>query len=113
MMNRRISRRSPMKAEPEDARLTGQTRNLERRLLALNVTRQANAIGGPTSYLVRASRGLHEHSARPEQSSELEPSTSQQYWAQEREPSPNRLENQILDSILERVALGKQLRSKK
>ena len=56
--NHRASRLSPMMAEPEDARLTGQTRNLERRLLVLNVTRQGNAIGAPSSWLARTSRSF-------------------------------------------------------
>ena len=58
------SRLSLMMAEPEDARLTGQTRNFELRLLVLNVTRQRNAIGVPTSWLARTFKVFHEDPTR-------------------------------------------------
>jgi hypothetical protein len=61
-----------MMAEPEDARLTGQTRNLERRLLGLNVMRQGNAIGAPTNWLAQTFKVFHEDSTTPEQSPEPE-----------------------------------------
>lgn len=53
-----------MMAELEDARLTGQTRNFERRLLVLNVTRQGNAIGAPTSWLARTFKVFREDPTR-------------------------------------------------
>jgi hypothetical protein len=62
----------PMMAEPEDARLTGQTRNLERRLLALNVTRTGNGVVTPTSWLPRTFKVLHEDSTTPDRSPEPE-----------------------------------------
>ena len=62
-----------MMAEPEDARLTGQTRNLERRLLGLNVTRPRKAIVTPTSWLVRMFKVIHEGSTTPDLSPEPEP----------------------------------------
>ena len=61
-----------MMAEPEDAQLTGQTRNLERRLLGLNVTRPGKAIVTPTSWLARTFKVFHEGST-PDLSPEPEP----------------------------------------
>lgn len=62
MTDRWVSQLFLMMAEPEDARLTGQTRNLERRLLGLNVTRSRKAIVTPTSWLVRMFKVFHEGS---------------------------------------------------
>jgi hypothetical protein len=54
-----------MMAEPEDARLTGRTHDLERRLLGLNVTRPRKAIVTPTSWLARTFQVFHEGSTTP------------------------------------------------
>jgi hypothetical protein len=64
MTNHRTSRLSAMMAEPEDARLTVQTRNLERPLLVMNVMGQGNAIGAHTSWLARTFKVFHEDSTR-------------------------------------------------
>ena len=61
-----------MAVEPEDARLTGQTRNLECRLMALNLTWQEYAIVAPTNWLARTPKATHEGSITPEQSPEPE-----------------------------------------
>src|ERR1700754_388675 len=60
MTNRWVSRLCPIMAEPEDVRPTGRTRNLERRLLRLNVTRPRKAIVTPTSWLARTFKVFHE-----------------------------------------------------
>jgi hypothetical protein len=70
MTNRWVSRLSPMMAESEDAQITGQTRNLERRLLGLNVTQPGKAIVTPTGWLARTLKVYHEDSTTPDLSSE-------------------------------------------
>jgi hypothetical protein len=55
----RISALSPMTTEPEDAHLTGHTRNLERRLLALNRTQLGNRIRTSSNWSERTVKAIH------------------------------------------------------